>query len=98
MVRLVSLVPPPEPEVHRTALPTREAGGAAEPLSGGDRNPAWRTPTCRIMTAHPRRCLPAPPLAPPSHSDGGRGMLTLDAVADRWGWVRHREGAVRAGR
>ncbi|WST78634.1 hypothetical protein OG762_31230 [Streptomyces sp. NBC_01136] len=28
---------------------------------------------------------PAPPVTPPPHTDGGRGMLILDEVADRWG-------------
>ncbi|WP_342669548.1 ATP-binding protein [Streptomyces yerevanensis] len=54
----------------------------------------WLCPVLRVTVwdMSPDLPPPAPPVAPPPHADGGRGMLILEAVADRWGGCAIGEG------
>ncbi|WP_328771444.1 ATP-binding protein [Streptomyces sp. NBC_00286] len=47
----------------------------------------WLCPVLRVTVWDTSPDLPptAPPITPPPHADGGRGMLILDTVAERWG-------------
>ncbi|MFG2783055.1 ATP-binding protein [Streptomyces prunicolor] len=47
----------------------------------------WLCPVLRVSVWDMNPDLPSlvPPFMAPPHADGGRGMVILDAVADRWG-------------
>lgn len=49
----------------------------------------WQLPALRVSVWDPSPSLPpscgGPRAAPPSDADGGRGLLLLDVLADRWG-------------
>ncbi len=45
----------------------------------------WRYPVLRVIVHDMSPDLPHPGPVPPDDADGGRGLLILDAVADRWG-------------
>ncbi|WP_327431909.1 ATP-binding protein [Streptomyces sp. NBC_01236] len=45
----------------------------------------WRYPVLRVIVHDMSPDLPQPGPVPPDDAVGGRGLLILDAVADRWG-------------
>ncbi|KUF15026.1 ATP-binding protein [Streptomyces silvensis] len=45
----------------------------------------WLHPVLRVSLWDADPELPALPTQPAPHADGGRGLLILDMVADRWG-------------
>jgi hypothetical protein len=45
----------------------------------------WRYPVLRVIVHDMSPDLPELGPPPPRDADGGRGLLILDAVADRWG-------------
>lgn len=45
----------------------------------------WRYPVLRVIVHDMSPDLPEPGPVPSDGADGGRGLLILDAVADRWG-------------
>ncbi|MFF3503091.1 ATP-binding protein [Streptomyces sp. NPDC003247] len=57
----------------------------------------WLDPVLRISVWDMSPDLPplAPPLAVPADADGGRGLLILDLLADRWGGCGTDDGPYR---
>ncbi|MFP3987747.1 ATP-binding protein, partial [Streptomyces sp. E11-3] len=45
----------------------------------------WRHPVLRVVVHDMSPDLPEPGPVPPGDAEGGRGLVILDAVADRWG-------------